>query len=312
MPADTNADLGSAENDLLDPAEVDIDDEDEDVTDDDASADDAADEDESEESDEDEGDDDDEDGEEADDPSADDEPDAPAEAEKPAPAAQEPAKDESDVILPPPPVAFTDADQARQAAIGKEKDDLFAAFDEGNLTKDEFREKLGALEKEAHTLTAKEGAWGEYAESSGKAWDEAQTKWLAAHPEVTGLSDDHLSRFDSLLKFYTGSGLGDGQSVKAQHDAALKMFAERFPDALPKPKAPAKADTRHPADKRRAAAKPEPVPSLAAMPAAEHTDASDGGEFAYLDRLEARNYEAYEDAVAKLTPAQERRYMARK
>lgn len=238
----------------------------------------------------------------------DDEPSA-AGAEEEEPAAPAPAADE-DAVLPPAPAEFTAADETRQAEIAKARDDLYGDYDEGNLTRDELKEKMRELDQEDRTLATKQARWGDYEEAANKAWDTASTKWLEAHPEVLKLEPDALGNFDRLMRAYTASGLGDGLSVKAQHDKVLAEFRERYPDALPKEEPPKKADKRHPADKRRAATPPERVPSLAGMPAAEGTDVNDG-EFANLERLMERDYEAYERAVAKLTPEQEKRYNAR-
>lgn len=252
--------------------------------------------------------------EDGDEPEGDEEKPAGDDAEPPA-ADDAPEEDADDPALPPPPVAFTEDDAKRQTAIAAAKDALFDQFDEGNLTKDEFKEKMRELETEDRALSAKHDGWTQYEADTTKAWNDGQEKWLKAHPDVVGLPPESLDAFDKLMRQYTGSGLGDGLSVAKQHDAVLAMFRERHPGVLPaagaKPKAdPAKPDKRHPADKERAKNPPESVPSLAKMPAVEQEDAADG-EFARLDRLMERDFEAYEAAVARLTPEQEARYLAR-
>jgi hypothetical protein len=51
-------------------------------------------------------------------------------------------------------------------------------------------------------------------------------------------------------------------------------------------------------------------PNLGTVPAADITDADDGGEFAHLDRLAAKDSVSFERELAKMSPDARDRYLA--
>lgn len=92
---------------------------------------------------------------------------------------------------------------------------------------------------------------------------------------------------------------------------AQKKMAAEFPDTFA-----AEKGAKDPANKDggkkpgKPAPKREMPPSLRNVPAAAGEDiGGDGSEFAFLDRLADTDIEKYEDALAKLTPADLDRYM---
>lgn len=255
----------------------------------------------------------------------------------PEPEKEEPAAaieddeipDRSGIVDPRTKVeAWTEADAASLTKLDADKKALVEKWDEGELTSAEYSAEQEKLIAQQTALAIKKDRW-DVAEKDWKAtvekivaeddirWDNTVAKWMDAHPELIGASENALANFHKICQTVTGSpDLSDGLTFKQMLDLAFDTFKVRYPRTLVETKAePAKkeAPKEHPADKARREAAAKPVPTLAHLPAAAVSDAGEG-EFAALDALiEGPDPEAGEAALAaieKRDPAAYARYMA--
>lgn len=225
---------------------------------------------------------------------------AAADAADPAadPAAQA-AEESSPVAATPRPRGVIDAslpedyDQRvkdnEQAQI-----DLDKKYDDGDISHAEWRAELRKLDRESRDLEKMKDRAELAKESSHQAlmnhWQSLIHPFLGRHPE---LGEDEVSRnaFDSYLKATTGPVMeAGGTPGQAEIDKAYGLWCKRFNFT------PAGEQQAAPASKKPVTA----PPTLGGLPVSNGNDVEDG-RWAALDRLEGT---AYEDALAKLSPAE--------
>ena len=192
--------------------------------------------------------------------------------------------------------------------LGEELDRIAASFDDGDLTAQEMRAKMKPIEQELDALKDRRTTANV---SRDLAIDTYKTQTVPAffsdHPQykqgtvlytmldtelrklqsasLDPLNPKHLQKAHEIIDGQLRAALGEGAGTKK--DPAGKTPAGKTPPA-----------------------KREIPPTLANVPSADITDAEDGGEFAYLDRLANKDVEAYERELGKLSDDKRDRYLA--
>lgn len=182
--------------------------------------------------------------------------------------------------------------------------DLFKKFDDGELTSAEYNEQIEKLDDELDTLKETKMRAG-ISEDTRKHnfLNRDVPTFLNEHAEYVPGSgryrelDRHLRELQSEAS-KAGKDPLDPQLIADAHTLVEKEWG---------PAAGAKPAPKAPAGKEPPARRPAAPPTLGGLPSADAEDAGiDGGEYAYLDRLQGEEYEA---AFAKLTPAQQEEYL---
>jgi len=190
-------------------------------------------------------------------------------------------------------------------ALDKQRDEIIAKFDDGEMTGAEMRAQLKPLETEMEQLKTKV-----------MAADIAKTNAIDQYRDVT------IPNFMSAHTEYQ-----PGTILHTMLDAEVRRLQQTATNPL-SPKILEQAHTNISSQVEKAygvkktaakqdAPKPKPdgagrqvPPTLGAVPAADGNDADDGGEFAWLDRLANSDVEKYETELAKLSDEKRERYMA--
>jgi len=207
-----------------------------------------------------------------------------------------------------------DTDAKLQALDAKETE-VETKFQAGEVTNAEYREQVRAIDKERRAIEGAKLKAEIAAETKAAVWaQQTVSGFLEGHP-IYGQNETLFAALDIEVRKLQASA-ADPFSPSILTKAHAKVQAAFSAIGVPK-EAPvtekAKADTK-PAPKapeKQIEVKPrDPVPpSLAKVPAAE-VESTDGGKFAYLDRLQASDYEAFEAALSKLSPADHNAYLA--
>lgn len=242
--------------------------------------------------------------------------DDPANAGRDDGAAEEGAPKIPDTVNVPL-IKAEDVTQARErlTAIGTEKDELQQQFEDGDITAKEFRAGLDKLNAEASDLQWKINK-SELAEEVSeqqkvRAWYADVGDYLGEHPELKA-SKLKLQAFDTIVREVTGDPANANLSNRQQLAKAHEIWAREL--GLPAPKARNEqgkqndATQKAPAQERNFADR-KVVPSLGKVPAAEVNE-TDDGRWAHLDRLMETNPIAYEEALAKMSEAEQEAYLA--
>lgn len=192
------------------------------------------------------------------------------------------------------------------SAAKKEKRALFAKFEDGELTGAEYAEQEEAISDRIDALKETRMRAG-IAEDTRKHTfvNRDVPSFLADHPEyVPGTG--RYRELDRTLRELQAEASKTGQDPLAPQlivDAHALVEKEWGPAPGAKVATKAKENPKDP----KVPARPAAPPSLGGLPAADGEEAGiDGGEFAYLDRLQGQDYE---DALAKLSPAQQEAYL---
>lgn len=191
--------------------------------------------------------------------------------------------------------------------LDKARDALSEQFDDGELTAKEYREQLKPLEKELDALKERRTTANVQRDIAISTFKEVTVPaFLEAHPQYADTKSPLYGMLDNTLRGLQQTSR-DPLSPKLL-EQAHKQISSTLKKALgiseiPKPKA-ATPNAGKPAAKR------EIPPTLANVPAADISDADDGGEFAFLDRLAAQDTEKFESALAKMSDDARERYLA--
>lgn len=231
---------------------------------------------------------------------------------------------DDDLGAAPTVVAFTAEQKSRLDAIDGEREALIAKFDDGEITQAEFKEDLGKLTKEEAILVATKDR-AEQTERDAiayeeKLWHRDLGAFFGDHPEVLKLKDGNDAQkaawaaLDKVTRQITGSEMGNGLTNRQIMDRALALTKLDHPGVIKTPrKAKADVDPATPKekakkdDRRSGSLRPSLPPRLANMPAADEM-AVDDSRFGRLNHLAATDGEAFEAALARMTPAQRRQY----
>jgi hypothetical protein len=205
-----------------------------------------------------------------------------------------------------------DAIETKRSEINGKMKDLAVKFDEGELTAGEYHEQRSALERERAPLDTEATRANIRKADDIEAWrEETVPSFLKDHPAYAVKGSVLNRMLDEEVKKIQAS------APNPTHANVLKLAHQRIQVQIssalggaPAPKAEEKGKGNAPKKPGRSA-KPEMPPVLGGLPAADVNDNDDGSGFAYLDRLEAKDRVAYEDALAKLPPAQLDAYLSR-
>lgn len=212
--------------------------------------------------------------------------------------------------------AFDEAKAANDAAmqeIAKEKAQISKDFNDGEDTHEQFLSKLDDLNKRERTAE--------------RALDKQERDLERAQDKATTLADQERNRgkeewdkqcadfLDANTAYRTDTAkmqtLNSYVITIAKSEPALtgpqilaKAHSIVSGEPLAKP-VPSKGDKKDPVT----AKKPELVPNLSKLPAAEATDTGGDGRWASLDRLRDKDYDAYEKKLGEMSPADQDAYL---
>lgn len=226
---------------------------------------------------------------------------APEPAQAAAPEPQPAASDPPPVNVPLIRAEDTAAATARLEAIDTEADDLAARFDDGEMTAKEYGAAIKALEAERRDLdwSVRKAALSAEVEEqqTTKAWFTAVNEFIGAHAEIKP-GTLRWTAFDAAVRMVTGDEANASLTNAKKLEKAYGMLTAEFGGA-----APAASKTAAPP------ARPPLPPSLASIPASA-VNSADDGRYANLDRLMERDPLAYEEAMAKMSEADQAAYLA--
>lgn len=180
--------------------------------------------------------------------------------------------------------------------------DLDKKYDDGDISHTEWRAELRKLDRESRDLEKMKDRAELAQESSQQAlmnhWQGLIQPFIGKHPEL-GEDEVSMNAFDSYLKTTTAPVMqAGGTPGQAEIDKAYGLWCKRF-NFTPAAEQQAAA----PASKRPVNA----PPTLGGLPVSTGNAVEDG-KWAALDRLEGV---AYEEALAKLSPAEQDAYSQR-
>jgi len=200
-----------------------------------------------------------------------------------------------------------------QATEGYEKyvDDLAAKYENGDITFSEYRKQEREAqrvydeykEKTSASILKAEIAEEHSRQASQQRWETEQQIFYSDNPSY---KDDPVLRgaLGAQLEALYANEENKGRSGLWFLREAGRLIDERF-NRTPGTEKPAELAKAQETMKKRAA-KPVNAPkTLGDLPAAEANE--DGGEFAYMDRLQGLDYEK---ALMKMSPDQYERFMA--
>lgn len=255
--------------------------------------------------------------------------DAEGDAEAPeaeeAPAADDPAltAPETTEAAPPPAAAprveipdVSEA-QARLARVEEAKEALFDRYDEGQISRDDYKAEIKRIEAEAAT-DMQAVAWATRAQEDESArWTTSVRSYFDRYP---GLADEgQVELFDNAVRLISRSDQAATMTNEQILAAAHKVYVGNAqalgltPVALA---APAGAAASQPPAKETAAPaklkapKPQDVAprTLRDIPAAESPMVNDG-TYGHLEELaQGDDPDAYERALARLSPEQQEEF----
>jgi hypothetical protein len=198
----------------------------------------------------------------------------------------------------------------KAAALKAQRAEIAKQFDDGELLGNEFLQKMEALADEQRAIDTQQISADIEKKHALKSWGGAVKAFTTAHPEygpdspLRGLLDVEVRKLQASVNNPTNPAL-----LERAHKAIQKTVAAAYGV---KPAEPA----AKPTDKKAAATalkkRPAPPPTLASVPASDISEADDGGEFAYLDRLAEKDSVGFERELAKLeksNPAAHERYL---
>ncbi|QND60374.1 hypothetical protein [Mesorhizobium huakuii] len=181
-------------------------------------------------------------------------------------------------------------------------------FDEGELTAVERRAQTRPLEDSRADIREAVNRATVSKDTQDTYWrDTTVPNFLAEHKEYNLETNPTLYRaLDQRVRELQTAAAAEGKHrdpnilIKA-HESLQNDARALLGVAPPKPGKPTPTP-----------AKPARVipPSLAHVPASENVDIEEGNDFAWLDRLSENNTEAFQQALSKLSAAEQERYLA--
>lgn len=203
--------------------------------------------------------------------------------------------------------------EARQKAITDARAVLAEELDTGKITGREFATKSDEITRQDIALQLEVDKHKTETERAAhdrtQLWEATTGAFLEAHRDLYGGNPIALSALDAAIKALAADKANGGKSmewfVDEAHRNVLKSFG-RAEDPKAEVKKDPKTTAQEAAEAARKAGAGEIPPNLGRQPAADGSEAGND-EFAALGRLTG---EAYEAAMARLTPAQLARYEA--
>ena len=207
---------------------------------------------------------------------------------------------------PPADAPDTTGLTEKLSAIEADRDKLMEQFEDGDLTRDEYKAKLAELaaaERDAVKVLA-------VAETQQNAIQEAfyaeVRGYAQAYPDLLDPTGPHIEQFDRHVRAVTGSEayahMSYRQMLEAAHTLYLAEAAILGNAAVPikGPEAATPAEAAKPEAKRK---RPEPPVTLAKVPAAAPVQVADGKFSALQQRIDtAQTAEEVERIMLSLSP----------
>ena len=198
--------------------------------------------------------------------------------------------------------------QSRLDAITTEKTELMEKLDDGEITTKEFTAAVDKLNDEKNQLSNALARQQDADNAVTTAWYKDVEKFLAKNPDISA-NKTRLQSFDTVVREITADPANAQLSNRKQLELARTTWRAEMGIAEPA-NAAKEGEAPKPAPKP---AKPKPAlpPTLHNVPAADVNDAADG-KYSYLDALlNAGKTIEYEDALAKLSDADQDDYLSR-
>ncbi|KQZ96835.1 hypothetical protein ASD74_06150 [Rhizobium sp. Root564] len=189
--------------------------------------------------------------------------------------------------------------------LDKQRDEIVAKFDDGEMTGAEMRAQLKPIETEIRQLETKVMA-ADIAKANAidQYRDVTIPNFMSAHTEYQPGTILHTMLDAEVRRLQQTATNPLSPKILEQAHTNLSSQVEK---AYGVKKAAPKQDTPKPNASGTGRQVP---PTLGTVPAADANDADDGGEFAWLDRLANSDVEKYETELAKLSDEKRERYMA--
>lgn len=214
------------------------------------------------------------------------------------------ASDDADEKRP----SWLDAEDltAKKTELKQQLADLAKKFDDGDLMASEFQAQREAIEEQREELLTREIMIKTERNIDLKTWRDEVTSFSKDKPQYQpgGILRDALDKKVKELQVGAVNPLSPKILAKA-HEEIQKALG--LPIGKTDTPAPKKVDNPTTPPARR----PAPPPTLAQIPASDITDADDGAEFTHLDQLLERDSVAFERELARLSPVDRDRYLAR-
>ena len=193
--------------------------------------------------------------------------------------------------------------------IDKKREELATKFDDGELTAQELREQLKPLDKEYREIETRKIRADIAKENAIDGWKDTVSGFFKENTayESSEVLRDMLDKEVRKLQATAVNPLNPKLLERAHKNIAGEV-KKAFGIDMPVKKDETKGEDGKPKPKPKP--RDEPPPNLGKVPAADATDADDGGEFAYLDRMRDKDSVAFEAELAKLSPAKLDAYMA--
>ena len=192
------------------------------------------------------------------------------------------------------PVEDVEGKRGQLKELDEKEDALSSRYEDGEVTRDEYRAGMRAIAADRDKIKG-ELLRAELAQEITKQerlrnWNGEVRLFLDEHPDLEA-NQTRLASFDVALRAFATSeaakGMSDRQILAGAHKQWRKDMG--FADAAPEqPK------------KQALPKRPEPPPTLRAMPAADTAGVIDDGEFAGLDRLQETDPLRYQAMLEKM------------
>ncbi|AYO76441.1 hypothetical protein [Sphingobium yanoikuyae] len=221
--------------------------------------------------------------------------------------------DDDDTPSPRPTGERVNADEinGKLSELDTQKDALEKQLDDGEITTKEYIAGIDKLTEQKVELSGKLARQAEQDEAVQTAWYGDVQKFLTKNPELNA-NQTRLQSFDTVVRRVTADPESAGLSNRKQLEKAHAIWQEEMgikPAAKDEPKAEGKEAGK--AAKPKPKPKPELPPTLHNLPAAD-IEVGDDGKYSYLDGLLEKGMTIeYEDALAKLSEADQQDYLSR-
>lgn len=183
--------------------------------------------------------------------------------------------------------------KARKAA-------LVEKFNDGDLNARDYTDQLEALTDEADAIKQalfKDRLSREVAgQQREQAWRAEVTAFLSEHPEVCK-NEIAWGAYDLAVRAVTSASENSRLSDRQQLTKAHQLWADKLGITAPEKAPEAKTQASPPKPERKV------PPTLARIPASD-TQGTDEGKWDALDRLAGTDPDAYEQRLARLSPAE--------
>lgn len=194
---------------------------------------------------------------------------------------------------------------AKLKALDAKEAEIETNFEAGEVSNAQYREQVREIDKERRAIESAKLKAEIAAETKAAVWaQQTVSTFLEAHP-IYGQNDTLFSALDiEVRKLQASAADPFSPSIlsKAHAKVQAAFSALGGPKEAPvteKPKVEAKPAVKVPEKQIEVKPRDPTPPSLAKVPAAE-VESPMAAEFAYLDRLQSSDYEAFEGAFQAL------------